>query len=72
MKRLLPCITKIGAEIPKDIIKAAVQRASMPQTMSEFVWYNDVLCVACAMIRYRYEMEGKTMDDFLKDTISDR
>ncbi|MEZ3444884.1 MAG: type I-C CRISPR-associated protein Cas8c/Csd1 [Lachnospiraceae bacterium] len=72
VKRLLPCITKIGVEIPKDIIKAAVQRASMPQTMSEFVWYNDVLCVACAMIRYRYEMEGKMMDDFLKDTISDR
>lgn len=72
VKRLLPCITKIGAEIPKDIIKAAVQRASMPQTMSEFVWYNDVLCVACAMIRYQYEMEGKMMDDFLKDNIGDR
>lgn len=72
VKRLLPCITKRGKEIPKDIIRAAVQRASMPQTMSEFVWYNDVLCVVCAMLRYRYEMEGKRMDDFLKDNINDR
>lgn len=72
VKRLLPCITKKGGEIPKDIIKAAAQRASMPQTMSEFVWYNDVLCVVCAMIRYCYEMEGKTMNDFLKDNINDR
>ncbi len=72
VKRLLPCITKTGVKIPKDIIKAAVQRASMPQTMSEFVWYNDVLCVACAMIRYNYEMRGNTMDDFLKNNISDR
>lgn len=72
VKRLLPCITKIGVKIPKDLIKAAVQRASMPQTMSEFVWYNDVLCVACAMIRYEYEMRGKTMDDFLKNNTSDR
>lgn len=72
VKRLLPCITKTGVKIPKDIIKAAVQRASMPQTMSEFVWYNDVLCVACAMIRYNYEMRGNTMDDFLTNNISDR
>lgn len=72
VKRLLPCITKTGVKIPKDIIKAAVQRASMPQTMSEFVWYNDVLCVACAMIRYNYEMRGNTMDDFLINNISDR
>ena len=72
VKRLLPCITKKGMKIPRDIIKAAVIRASMPQSMSDFVWYNDVLCVACAMIRYNYEMEGKVMDSFLNDNIDDR
>lgn len=72
VKRLLPCITKKGGKIPEDMIRAAARRASMPQTMSEFVWYNDVLCVVCAMLRYRYEMEGNKMDDFLKDNINDR
>lgn len=73
IKRLLPCITRIGMKIPDDMIRSAASRASMPQTMSSFVWYNDVLCVACAMIRYNYEKEGKgTMDQFLNNNIEDR
>ena len=44
----------------------------MPQTMSEFVWYNDVLCVVCAMIRYKYEQRGKAMENFLNDNENDR
>ncbi len=74
VKRLLPCITREGCKIPADLIKAAAVRASMPQTMSDFVWYNDVLCVVCAMIRFRYEQEqgGRTMNDFLKDNVEDR
>lgn len=55
VKRILPCITRQGIKIPLDLIKAATRRASMPQSMNEFVWYNDVLCVACAMIRFNYE-----------------
>ena len=70
--RLLPCITKRGAEIPKDLVRAAARRASMPQTMNDFVWYNDVLCVVCAMIRFNYEKGGKTMDKFLEDNVNDR
>lgn len=72
VKRLLPCITREGCEIPLDLIRAAAVRASMPQTMSDFVWYNDVLCVVCAMIRFRYEQGGKTMDNFLNDNAEDR
>lgn len=72
IKRLLPCITNKGLKIPYDIIKAAARRASMPEAMSAFVWHNDVLSVACAMIRYNYEMEGKNMGDFLNDNINDR
>lgn len=71
--RLLPCITRKGRNIPPDLIKAAARRASMPQTMSDFVWYNDALCVACAMIRFNYELGGRTMDDhFLSDNEKDR
>lgn len=72
VKRLLPCITREGCKIPADLIKAAAVRASMPQTMSDFVWYNDVLCVVCAMIRFQYEQGGRTMDNFLKDNVEDR
>ena len=72
VKRLLPCITHPGVKIPVDIIKAAARRASMPQAMSEYVWYNDMLCVVCAMIRYNYEEGEKTMENFLEDKINDR
>lgn len=72
VKRLLPCITRKEVPIPSDIIRAAAQRASMPQTMSDFVWYNDVLCVACAMIRYNYEKGERNMDNFLEEKENDR
>ena len=72
VKRLLPCITRKGVRIPVNIIKAAARRASMPQTMSNFVWRNDVLCVVCAMIRFNYEEDGKAMDNFLKENEHDR
>lgn len=70
--RLLPYITGKGRKIPSDIVRAAARRASMPQSMNPFVWYNDVLCVACAMIRFNYEKGGKTMDKFLEDNVKDR
>lgn len=72
IKRLLPCITGKRSEIPSDIIRGAVRRASMPQTMSDFIWYNEVLCVACAMIRFNYEKGGNTMENFLNDKLEDR
>lgn len=72
VKRLLPCITRQGAEIPPDIVRAAVQRASMPQTMNDYTWYNDELCVACAMIRFNYERGNMKMEHFLDDNCKDR
>lgn len=72
--RLLPYITGKGRKIPSDLVRAAARRASMPQSMNPFVWYNDVLCVVCAMIRFNYENEkgGRTMDKFLEDNVDDR
>lgn len=72
VKRMIPCITQKGLRIPPDIIKAASRRASMPQTMGDFIWYNDVLCVVCAMIRFNYEEGNKKMDNFLDDNIEER
>lgn len=70
--RLLPYITGKGGRIPSDLVRAAARRASMPQTMNHFIWYNDVLCVVCAMIRFNYEKGGRTMDKFLEDNVDDR
>ena len=70
--RLLPYITGKGGRIPPDLIRAAARRASMPQSMNSFVWYNDVLCVVCAMIRFNYEKGGRIMDRFLEDNVNDR
>lgn len=81
VKRLLPCITKIGVKIPRDIIKSAARRASMPESMKTsvsgstdefFVWKNNVLSVVCAMIRFNYEENDKTMENFLSDNENDR
>lgn len=44
----------------------------MPQSMDDFVWYNDVLCVVCGMIRFNYEKGGSSMDHFLEDNVDDR
>ena len=72
VKRLLPCITCKGIQIPLDLIKAAARCASMPQSMSDYVWYNDVLCVVCAMIRFNYEKEDRMMENFLNDNMDNR
>lgn len=63
VRRILPCIVGASAKIPVDIVKAAVNRASNPQAYSSFVWRNNVLSVACAMIKYN-EFNGRveTMD----------
>lgn len=69
--RLLPCITK-NVKIPEDMIRSAARRSSMPQSMDEKVWLNQVLCVTCAMIRFNYEKGGKTMEHFLEENLDNR
>lgn len=69
--RLLPCITK-NVKIPEDMIRSAARRSSMPQSMNEKVWFNQVLCVTCAMIRFNYEKGGKTMEHFLEENLDNR
>lgn len=48
--RLLPCIID-GKPIPKDIIRQAVTKASFPQSYEK--WYNwqEILNIACALIK---------------------
>lgn len=72
IRRLLPCITNPNMKIPADIVRAVATRASKPESMSDYVWKNDVLSVACAMIRYNYEKDGKSMETFLEDNVKNR
>lgn len=49
IERLLPCIAD-GARMPYDIVKAAVNRASNPVSMSRYNW-EKVLSIACALVK---------------------
>lgn len=58
LQRILPCIVGLSPTIPKDIVRAAVSRASNPQAYNLFVWENQVLAVACAMLHFnQYKAE---------------
>ena len=56
MQRLLACRLN-RAKMPTDILRALVQRASMPQAYERRVW-RQILFVACAVVRkYRSDMK---------------
>lgn len=59
IQRILPCIVGLSSKIPLDIVRAAVNRASNPQAYSSFVWENQVLSVACAMIKFNQFKSNK-------------
>lgn len=48
MERMLPCVVD-KREIPKDIVKSAVQRASNPVSMEKWEWQK-TMSVACALV----------------------
>lgn len=58
IQRILPCIVGLNPTIPRDIVRAAVSRASNPQAYTPFVWENQVLAVACVMLHFnQYKAE---------------
>lgn len=50
IERILPCIVD-RRQIPKDIVRAAVNRAGRPESMSKGNWRRCV-GIACALIKY--------------------
>lgn len=55
-KRWLPCILE-GRQIPKDMVRLAVRRASAPTSFkSRFLWQR-VLGLACSMVKQQYQIE---------------
>ncbi len=71
IERLLPCITD-GARIPYDIVKAAVNRASNPLSMSRYNW-EKVLSIACALVKkYRNDKNEEEWEMALDEKQMDR
>lgn len=58
VERILPCIINDNRMIPKDIVKAAVNRASSPEAFTPFLWENQVFRVACALIQYNWVIKN--------------
>lgn len=56
MERILPCIVD-QRQIPLDIVRSAVQRASNPVGMDEWDWQK-TLSIACALLNKRHAGEG--------------
>lgn len=64
VERILPCIVSENKKIPLDIMRAAVNRASKPEAFTSFLWENQVLRVACAIIKYNcFGGEKMKLDD---------
>ncbi|WP_338709157.1 type I-C CRISPR-associated protein Cas8c/Csd1 [Paenibacillus amylolyticus] len=57
MERILPCIIEVGCELPRDIVRSAVQRASNPVGMEPWEW-EKTLSIACALVNKENEKEG--------------
>ncbi|WP_018887426.1 type I-C CRISPR-associated protein Cas8c/Csd1 [Paenibacillus massiliensis] len=55
MERLLPCIVD-RRDLPRDIVRSAIQRASNPVGMEEWDWQK-TLSIACALVNKHYSKE---------------
>ena len=60
MERLLPCILD-GRQVPIDIMRSAVVRASNPQFFEHNYEWEETLAVACSLVRKVYEEEAFKM-----------
>lgn len=52
-KRLIPCIMN-GQEIPEDMVRLAVQKASSPVSYDKSYNWERVLALACSLVKKKY------------------
>lgn len=72
VERILPCIVD-GKRIPKDIVKAAVTRASNPNGFETGYEYQKTVSIACALVRKsRKDYKGEEWEMGLDRTNTDR
>ncbi|MBR5711003.1 MAG: type I-C CRISPR-associated protein Cas8c/Csd1 [Thermoguttaceae bacterium] len=64
-QRLLPCILD-GKQIPIDIVRTAIQRASSPMSYQRYNW-EQVLAVACSLVKKYHFEKSKHKEDFTMD-----
>ncbi|MMZ51401.1 CRISPR-associated protein [compost metagenome] len=64
MERMLPCIVD-GQNIPQDIVRSAINRASNPVSMDKWEW-EKTLSVTCALVNqregYNVALDKENMD----------
>lgn len=61
-KRLMPCIWD-GRRIPHDLVRTAVNKASIPQSYKERFNWERVLALACSFVKkYRFEINKEVWD----------
>lgn len=66
LERMLPCIVD-GQQVPKDIMRSVVNRASNPPGMEPWEWER-TLSIACALVRKTEEKEGYKLELNTKST----
>lgn len=73
VERLIPCVID-KKDIPIDLVRAAVMRASNPNGFDSLWEYNKVLAITCAMVRKHHFEKGqkinKTIDINIKEEYS--
>lgn len=69
--RLRPCIID-GASIPKDVVRAAVHKASNPLAYEVPFLYNKVLHIACSLVKRSYWEKGVCFEMELDPKNQDR
>ncbi|MFB7157689.1 type I-C CRISPR-associated protein Cas8c/Csd1 [Lysinibacillus sp. NPDC056232] len=67
MERMLPCILD-GRKIPIDIVRSAIVRASNPQFYDQMWEWEQVLGVACSLVKKHYFDKDKEVYTMALDT----
>ncbi|WP_455716048.1 type I-C CRISPR-associated protein Cas8c/Csd1 [Anaerosporobacter sp.] len=61
VERLIPCVID-KKDIPMDLVRAAVIRASNPNAFDSLWEYSKVLAIACAMVRKHHFEKGQKIN----------
>lgn len=67
VKRILPCITGLNKNIPRDIVRAVLQKLERPQAYSSYAWNHHIYPVACSLLKYEGYFKGEKIMDAVKE-----
>ncbi|MFI3214588.1 MAG: type I-C CRISPR-associated protein Cas8c/Csd1 [Eubacteriales bacterium] len=71
VERILPCISD-GAKVPRDIVKALLNKCYSPQSYEKDYNWNKVLSVTCSMYRkYLWDYQGEKIEMKIDENYTD-